>query len=454
MLKLKIAAITILIVSQSIYSQVNIQISVKQSYSKQAKLFLYQQSGTILVDSSLQLSQGLFTFNLPINCKQGLYKFALGKNISLDFVVGSEPIIAIETIIFAAEDSAKSIISRENEIYFHFKRLKKRFNQQVWFLNSLVDYYSDTSIFRKQLLKEVNNVQTELNYEFKNLAQEYPNSFTSNLILLELKPVVPINLATVERKKILKKNWWIETNLTDKRLANSPVLDSKIWEYIDLYFDSSLDKEQQDSSFVAGIKALMNLNADLSVKSFIRDILLKNYLETDYCAVTKYLYETSFDGLPPITLTSEERNSYEIQGKNSVGTKARDFSVTLTDGSHQNLSKIKATYKLVAFWSMWCPHCTEMLPELYKTYLNYKLKGFEVVAVCIDDEIEGWKKFIHEKKYNWVNTFEPDNGESKILKEYNVDGTPKLFLVNKNMEIISRPVNVKHVEAKLKEIIH
>jgi peroxiredoxin len=287
-----------------------------------------------------------------------------------------------------------------------------------------------------------------------SLAINNPTLFTSNLIRLELKPIPEIGITPDGRNSFLKQRWWVDANLRDIRFTNSLALEAKLWGFIELYIENGYDREQQDSAFVAGAKAVMTLNAAPAIRGYLRSILIKSYLDSDYDAVTKYLYETPFDSLAPLKLTPEEKNSYEIQGKNRVGTKANDMRFATIDGATLKLSKINARFKLVFFWSMWCPHCTEMLPELYRTYLKYKGNGFEVIAISIDDEIDGWRKFVNERKQNWINTIEPDNGKSKIVSEYNVDGTPKLFLLDENMTIISRPSNVKQLEAKLKGILH
>lgn len=438
--------IAFLITTQQLFAQINIQIEVKQSKSKQAKLFLHKRSETVLIDSSSQISSGLFIFNLPAGYTQGLYKVAIGNNSSFDFIVASESKIALETVVFAIEDSLKSIESRENKIFFQYQKIKKQISQKMWYINSLKDSYPDSSNFHMQLVSELTNLQTELYNESKKLATSNPEFFVSKLILLELKP-------TISAKELQKKNWWVDVNLNDSRLVNSSALDSKIWGFIDLYYDEKLDKEQQDSSFIACVKTIMKLDANTAIKAYLRNSLFTNYLNTDYDATTKYLYETSFEGLPTISLSPEERNSFDIQGKNGVDTKAQDFNITKAEGSKIKLSKIKTPYKLVVFWSMWCPHCTEMMPEIYEIYKKFKEKGFEVIAVSIDDEIDGWKKFVNDKNYGWINTIVPDNGSNKIISEYNVDGTPKLFLLDKNLTIISRPTNAKQLEAKLKSII-
>ncbi|NOU19641.1 MAG: TlpA family protein disulfide reductase [Bacteroidales bacterium] len=450
---LRLLTFTLFLITSNLYSQVSVQIRVKQTNSKKVKLFLYLKSDIKLVDSTTQISPWLFRFTLPAGYTQGIYKLAIGKSINFDFIITDEPQISLETVVFAAEDSLKSLESKENEIFIKYQSIRKKFKQQLWHLNSLIDYYPDSSVFSKILYTEFLKVKTDLYWTSKRLVSENPNLYASHLILLELKPLPVNGLSMIESKKNLIDNWWNEVNLNDARLVNSPELELKLWEFIKLFFDEKFTKEQQDSSFIAASKKVMNLNADTCIKSSFRSILFRNYIETDYDATTRYLFNDSFGGLQPMKLSPEERTRFSILGKNEIGSKVFDFKIKTFDGKDIKLSKVNANYRLIFFWSMWCPHCTQMMPELVKIYRKFKSKGFEIVAICIDDEIDGWQKVIKEKKYKWINALESDNGKSKILSEYNVDGTPVLLLVDNSLKIISRPSNVKQLEAKLNQIL-
>lgn len=450
---IRLLTVTLFLITSNLYSQVRVQIRVKQTNSKKARLFLYQKSDLKLVDSTTQISPWLFKFNLPAGYTQGIYKLAIGKSINFDFVIADEPQISLETVVFAAEDSLKSLESKENEVFIKYQSIRKKFKQQLWHLNSLIDYYPDSSSFNKILFTEFLKVKSDLYWTSKRLANETPNLYASHLILLELSPLSINGLSKVESKKKLINSWWNDINLNDIRLVNSPELELKLWEFIKLFFDENLTKEQQDSCFITASKIAMNLNADTCIKSNFRSILFKNYIETDYDATTRYLFNESFEGLQPMKLSPEERTRYSILGKNEIDSKVFDFKIKSFDGKDIKLSKVDATHKLIFFWSMWCPHCTEMIPEIVKIYRKFKSKGFEIVAVCIDDEIDGWQKVIKEKKYEWINAIEPDNGKNKILSEYNLDGTPVLLLIDNSLKIISRPSNVKQLEAKLNQIL-
>jgi peroxiredoxin len=442
----------ILLSTHCLFSQVYIQIRVKQTHTKIAKLYYYQKTDLVLVDSAYKVSPEVFKFSLPAGNNQGLYKLTLGKNISFDFVVASEPQISLETTIFAAQDSLKSLVSIENDVYIKYCKIRKLYKQQLYLLNSLTDYYSDSSSFTKPLNAEIGKVNNDLYLAMKKLASDNPGLYSSNLILLEIKSN-QINILSKKERQNNIKYWWSDANLNDARLVNSPLIDQKLWEFFELFFDDSYDKEQQDSSFIAAIKTVMNLKADSSIRLCFRNFLFQNLLETDYYEAIHFLYKTQFDGIQPLKLTPEEQIVYSSINSIKVGSKAADFKVSSSDGKNQKLSKITSPIKLVVFYSIYCPHCTEMMPKLLDVYHSYKDRGFEIIAISIDEEADVWRKYISDNKFTWINAIEYDNGNSKILPEYNITGTPELFLIDRNLTILSRPSNVKQLESKLKMIL-
>ena len=59
---------------------------------------------------------------------------------------------------------------------------------------------------------------------------------------------------------------------------------------------------------------------------------------------------------------------------------------------------------------------------------------------------------IKEHNANWINAIEPDDGNSKLLKIYHVDETPKFYMLNDKLQVISKPSNAKQIEAKLRRV--
>ena len=86
-------------------------------------------------------------------------------------------------------------------------------------------------------------------------------------------------------------------------------------------------------------------------------------------------------------------------------------------------------------------------------YNDYKAKGFEIVAISIDQEVDQWKKFVADKQFPWINMQIKAEYDNPIIIKYNVDETPKMFLVDKNLKIVSRPSSAEQLRLKLKKLL-
>jgi hypothetical protein len=64
----------------------------------------------------------------------------------------------------------------------------------------------------------------------------------------------------------------------------------------------------------------------------------------------------------------------------------------------------------------------------------------EVIAVSIDDNQDDWRAFVKERGFNWINCNEPEKWDGKVATEYNLFGTPTMFLLDKGNRIISKPL--------------
>jgi len=62
---------------------------------------------------------------------------------------------------------------------------------------------------------------------------------------------------------------------------------------------------------------------------------------------------------------------------------APDVTFTTIDGKSISMTELKGKVVLVNFWATDCPGCIKEMPDLIKTYHQYKLKGLEVIAVAM-----------------------------------------------------------------------
>lgn len=430
---------------------VSISVEVLQSFSAQAKLFRYEGKETQLVDSAWRAKPGEFSFNLEENYKQGLYKVSIGGNLTFNFIVSNEPEIDINTVAYAPEDSLRSTKSKENQIFWHYQKKKKQHRQQTWLLKSLKEFYSPNDMFFNLIEREINSINEKLFSLAKKIKNENPNLLASTYIMLEQKPIAPDNFDEDTQKAYLLDTWWNGVDLNDVRILRTPALQSRVWGYIELYFSDEYDKEEQDKAFILGVDNIMELNMHKQVRFYIREALINGFADSDYEPVLEYLKTSSFSNLKPLKEKESIADS-DVRPSVKVGEKAYDFSVKLPNGDTKKLSELESEYKFILFWSSWCPYCIESMPDIIDIYNKYKDQGLEVIAVSIDEEEDVWHRHVDKLSLPWINIREPLSRESMLLFKYNVEVTPMMFLLSKDLTILSRPSNHRQLNVRLRRL--
>lgn len=95
----------------------------------------------------------------------------------------------------------------------------------------------------------------------------------------------------------------------------------------------------------------------------------------------------------------------------------------------------KNQYTLVEFWFSGCAPCIRQFEQLKGVYKKYKKKGFEIMAISIDEQrsFENYYTILKRKKYPWKNILDKGGENSKVLS---ISKFPTSFLLNKKGEII------------------
>jgi thiol-disulfide isomerase/thioredoxin len=123
--------------------------------------------------------------------------------------------------------------------------------------------------------------------------------------------------------------------------------------------------------------------------------------------------------------------------QSSTGVVASNFNVKDIKGQEFSLHLLKGKFILLNFWASWCMPCRREIPFFKKLYNQYHLKGFEIIAISIDKDIQDWKKTIKKENIsNWYNVL----ANESIGKNYpNVNQPiPSQILIDKEGKIIWR----------------
>ncbi len=89
---------------------------------------------------------------------------------------------------------------------------------------------------------------------------------------------------------------------------------------------------------------------------------------------------------PPATVTEENRP-------------APAWAVQLNDGRTLTSEQIRGKVVLVNYWATWCPYCLKEMPVIEEFWQDHRDKGFEVLAVSVDDPPEKVAQYMKDHGY-------------------------------------------------------
>lgn len=455
MIKLKKTFLALAIAALTLagHSQIKVELKVNQPIGSISKLTRYEGKNLVDIDSCRPSLQGIYEFNIPNNSPKGIYKITIGKGASFDFIVASDSSIIFETYSFAVDDSLKVLCSNDNKIFISFRRIQQKAEQKRWLIESLRKHYTEPSMFSQMLDNEYQRIGLDLYLQGNNLASKASSTLVSSAIRLELTPQLVDGVDECDIKQQQCDAWWQGIDLTNGDVRFLPKLTARLWDFLEnLLCENRYTKEEQDSVLSIYIHKLLNMPMHPDVKTLMLNSLCNGFAESDYYNVIFALQRFSNNSTCPIFNETELKAKLLLESELLPGKKVYDFSYT-PEGKRKNqkLSKTASKYTLIVFWSVWCPHCTESIPLIYEIYKQFAGKGFDVIAVCIDDEEDAFSNYIKQNGLDWKNIRIPYSSNSPMLIRYNVDETPKMFLVNGKLNIVSRPSTPSHLRVFLEK---
>ncbi|MCF7971978.1 MAG: TlpA family protein disulfide reductase [Methylococcaceae bacterium] len=108
---------------------------------------------------------------------------------------------------------------------------------------------------------------------------------------------------------------------------------------------------------------------------------------------------------------------------------APEFSLPqLSSGKMNSLSQYRGKVIYLDFWASWCAPCRTSFPLLEKLYQANKDKGFALVAINMDEDLEAANSFLK----SYPATFDIlRDAEGKWADDYGVETMPTSFIIDK-----------------------
>lgn len=120
-----------------------------------------------------------------------------------------------------------------------------------------------------------------------------------------------------------------------------------------------------------------------------------------------------------------------------------DLSLPGIDGAKIALSSLENKVVFLYFWtSQYSQQTLFNLDFLKPLYDDYKAKGLEIYAVCLDIDKALWANIVKNQDLEWVNVNDGLGSASPTLQLYNVTAIPSLFIIE-NGQLITKDITTE-----------
>ena len=105
------------------------------------------------------------------------------------------------------------------------------------------------------------------------------------------------------------------------------------------------------------------------------------------------------------------------------------FALQSRDGAKVSPVQYKGDVVMINFWATWCVPCRQEMPKLEALYQRYNKLGFKLLAVNVENNPDGVKKWLAETPVSFPVLFDT---KSEVSKLYKVETMPTTVIVAKD----------------------
>lgn len=436
--------ILLILVYNNKYAQ-NIKFEIVNSPEK-AILFQLEGEKSSKIDSVISQDDS-FQFNLDKK-HNGFYRLQFDNNHSFNFINDGLD-VEISTDYKNIQESLNVINSESNKLYYEFIKRNKSYKTKNELLNIILSHYPKNDKYYNTTKERVLEIQNNYKNFINSKSQANPNSFIARYIKSAQLPIIDISIPTEEQLTYLKKYSLDNVDFNDSEMIYSDLYANKSIEYLTYYRNQQLPKALLEQEFIKAVDTLLNkAKVNELVYQHMTGYLIDGFTKFGFDEIINYIVD-NYIIKDDLCLDAEIESTIQKridEAKNfKIGSKVPNIILPDVNDNEIELSKIESENVLILFYASWCPHCKTLINELIKHYNNQKEKKIEVLAVSLDEKKDEWIKIINDYKLDWINVSDLKGWSGKVTTEYFIFATPTMLLVDKNREIISKPMTSSEI---------
>ena len=121
----------------------------------------------------------------------------------------------------------------------------------------------------------------------------------------------------------------------------------------------------------------------------------------------------------------------------SIGKPAPDFTLLALDGQLIRPADLRGKVVLINFWASWCAPCRKEMPLLVQAARRYRDRGFEVVAINIQEDRDRVSRFVGEFELDFPVLID---SAGDVTQQYRVQGLPTSYLIDREGVVRERKI--------------
>jgi peroxiredoxin len=449
MAKRLFAAILFSLVLTSAFAQTkghNLTFKVKGIKDNYVRLAFYLGDKQYVEDSAKADANGMVNFKGDAALEPGIYILAYTKtNKYFELLVNeNEQDFTLETDTVEPIKHMKIKNSNDNRLFYEYlnfvngkQDLVKPYQEK--YKKFIKEGPKDSAEVYRKKLSQIDKEVKE--YKMRIMATE-PKSFLATIFNASWEPEVPENPNPKDSTfayRYYKAHFWEKFPFADKRVIRTPVLQSKIRQYLDKLTPQTPDSINVSVS-VVGDKSEANKDVFHFVVNY-----MTNYYETSktmgfdavFVHLAKRYYLTGKADWIDSTQRANIKERVIIWEPILIGKPALELMLPDTTGKEIKLSTVKGDFTILFFWDPTCGHCKKEAPKLVDLYKRAKSLGVEVYAIASGGTMEDWKKEIRTFGMKWINVYD----ELGYRKYYDVQTTPMIYLLDKGKIIRAKKLD-------------
>lgn len=459
-----ILLVLMIALGKGLWAQEGHDITIKVSNIKDTfGLLAFHYGKQKLIEDTLFFdSKGVANVSGEEPLPRGMYLMVSPSQDYFEFVIADDQQFTIETTGPDYVENMVVIGSEENQVFLDDLRFvveqRKLFEALQEKRQAFEESGSDSLAIIQAQLEEIDGAVQAYR---EQLIETHPDLFYAKFLASLKEPEIkdPINPETGEVDstypyRYYKAHFFDRIDFSESGMLRTPTFENKLKTYIE-----QLTPQHPDSVIIASDYLLDKAQADREVFKYTLAWLLNKYAKREmmgFDAVYVHLAENYYlSGVADWVDKNQLKRIREDALKMKpllLGKIAPNITAKLPDGQPMSLYDVdEFDYLILWIWDADCGHCRKETPKLHKAYQTWKEQyNLKVFAITTELTRDRWDTFLEEHNlYDWYNLIDLE-GRDDFRDEYDVRGTPTVFILDPNFKIIGKRLSVDQMGDFLK----